>query len=123
MLSAAVAAEFSSQWAFEVERALACSPIGAHLAWSRSADELAGFAVHDGNNQGLGWFGPAGTFAAHRRRGIGEALLLACLADVADAGHRSCTIAWIGPRAFYERSAGINGERQFVVLRKDLSTP
>ena len=119
----ALATSFTPAWAFEIARGLDSSPIGVHLAWSGQGDELAGFAVHDGNNQGLGWFGPAGTAAAHRRRGLGEALLLACLADVADAGHKSCTIAWIGPRAFYERCAGISSERQFVVLRKDLRTP
>ncbi len=39
-----------------------------------------------------GWFGPAGTWPAHRGRGLGEALLLACLVDVA-AAHAQCEVA------------------------------
>jgi hypothetical protein len=85
------------------------------------AGELAAFAAHDGNNSGLGWFGPAGTLDPHRRRGLGEALLVACLVDVAATGLAQCTVAWVGPRDFYERAAGIAGERRFVVLGKDLA--
>lgn len=73
------------------------------------------FAAHDGNNAGLGWFGPTGTWPAHRGQGLGEALLVACLADVAEH-HEHCEVAWIGPRPFYEKVAGIESERQFVVL-------
>ncbi len=120
-LSAVIAAEFSPAWAFEVDRALEFQPAGVHLALD-GRDTLAGFAAHDGNNQGLGWFGPAGTLADHRRRGLGEALLLRCLLDVAAAGHARCTIAWIGPREFYQRSAGIADELHFVVMRKDLAS-
>ena len=121
-LSTAIAAAFSPAWAFEVDRALEHRPAGVHLALD-AGGALAGFAAHDGNNQGLGWFGPAGTLPEHRRRGLGEALLLRCLLDVAAAGHARCTIAWIGPREFYQRSAGIVDEHHFVVLRKDLASP
>jgi GNAT superfamily N-acetyltransferase len=111
---------FSPAWAFEVERALGFDPPGVHLALCKSDGALAAFAVHDGNNQGLGWFGPGGTFAEHRKRGLGAALLLQCLVDVAAAGLPICTVAWIGPRGFYERAAGVAAERHFVVMRKDL---
>jgi hypothetical protein len=47
--------------------------------------------------------------------------LCACLVDVARMGLATCEIAWIGPREFYERAAGVCGERRFAVLRKDLS--
>jgi ribosomal protein S18 acetylase RimI-like enzyme len=109
---------FSPPWAFEVERALAGDPPGVHLALH--GGELAAFAVHDGNNRGLGWFGPAGTLPEHRGRGLGEALLVACCADVAAAGRARCEVAWIGPREFYARAVGIAGERRFAVLDKDL---
>jgi mycothiol synthase len=120
-LSAQIALAFSRPIAFEVERALDQDPPAVHLAVVGSSGELAAFAAHDGNNRGLGWFGPAGTLEPHRRRGLGEALLVACLVEVAAAGLSSCTIAWIGPRAFYERTAGVSGERRFVVLGKDLA--
>ncbi len=120
-LSAQIGLAFSRVWAFEVDRAIDQDPPAVHVALTRSGGELAAFAAHDGNNSGLGWFGPAGTLEPHRQRGLGEALLLACLVDVAEAGFDVCTIAWIGPRAFYERTAGPARERRFVVLAKDLA--
>jgi len=114
-LHAAIGDEFGGAWPFEVVRALAVD--GVHVAVKGGG--YAAFAAHDGNNQGLGWFGPAGTWAGHRGRGLGEALLLACLRDVA-AAHEQCEVAWIGPRRFYEQSAGVAGERRFAVLTKDL---
>jgi len=116
-LLAAVAAEFGGAWPFELERALAHEPAGVHVALVDGA--YCAFAAHDGNNRGLGWFGPTGTWPAHRGHGLGEALLLACLVDVA-AEHPRCEVAWIGPRPFYEKVAGIAGERRFSVLAKSL---
>jgi GNAT superfamily N-acetyltransferase len=120
-LTAQIALAFSPGWAFEVGRAVDLDPPAVHVAVARDTGELAAFAAHDGNNRGLGWFGPAGTFEPHRRRGLGEALLVACLLDVAAAGHALGTIAWVGPRAFYEHAAGPADERRFVVLGKDLA--
>lgn len=114
----AVAREFGGAWPFELARALAYDPPGVHVALD-AAGAYCAFAAHDGNNRGLGWFGPTGTWPAHRGQGLGEALLLACLVDVA-AAHARCEIAWIGPRPFYEKAAGIVDERRFVVLAKTL---
>jgi GNAT superfamily N-acetyltransferase len=116
-LVAAVAAEFGGAWPFELDRALGHDPAGVHVALRDGA--YCAFAAHDGNNRGLGWFGPTGTWPAHRGRGLGEALLLACLVDVA-AAHPRCEVAWIGPRPFYEKVAGIAAERRFVVLAREL---
>ncbi len=116
----AFAADFAPAWAFEVASAIGHEPSGVWIAVAQGEGRLAAFAAHDGNNRGLGWFGPAATALPHRRMGIGEALFLACLHDVAVAGHQVCEIAWIGPRKFYERIAGITGERRFVVLAKEL---
>jgi predicted N-acetyltransferase YhbS len=90
---------------------------GVHVAIRDGA--FCAFGAHDGNNRGLGWFGPTGTGPAHRGQGLGEALLLACLLDVA-ALHAHCEVAWIGPRPFYERVAGIASERRFVTFTKAL---
>lgn len=136
-LCAAVAAEFGGAWHYEVERALAYEPAGVHVAVertptrdpsrvhvaTRTADPVAtycAFAAHDGNNRGLGWFGPTGTWPTHRGKGLGEALLMACLVDIATE-RSQCEVAWIGPRAFYDKVAGIAGERRFVPMIKQLS--
>lgn len=114
----AVATEFGGAWSFELARALDHDPAGVHVALKDGA--YCGFAAHDGNNRGLGWFGPTGTWPAHRGHGLGEALLIACLVDVA-RHHARCEVAWIGPRAFYDKVAGIAEERRFVVLTRELS--
>lgn len=116
-LLAAVGAEFGGAWPFELERALGHQPAGVHVALRDGA--YCAFAAHDGNNRGLGWFGPTGTWPEHRGHGLGEALLVACLVDVT-ADHAQCEVAWIGPRAFYDKVAGISDERRFVVLTRDL---
>ena len=118
-LAAAVAGEFGGAWPFELLRALGGDPPGVHVAIERATGAYCAFAAHDGNNRGLGWFGPTGTWPAHRGKGLGEALLLACLVDVA-AAHARCEVAWIGPRPFYDKAAGIVDERRFVVLAKAL---
>lgn len=110
----AVAHDFGGAWPFEIAAALR-DPVGVHVAVKDGA--YCAFAAHDGNNRGLGWFGPTGTWPAHRGKGIGEALLLACLVDVADH-HDRCEVAWIGPRPFYEKAAGIVEDRAFVAMIK-----
>ena len=104
-------------WAMEVDRA-AAAPCGVFVC--EKDGELVAFAAHDGNNRGLGWFGPAATAPEHRSQGLGAALLLACLRDVANAGHAECTISWIGPRSFYDRVASIADTRRYLVMRKPL---
>ncbi len=116
---AIVSTTFSEGWAFELRRAHTASR-GVHVATHLASSSFAGFAAHDGNNAGLGWFGPTGTMEAHRGRGLGAALLLACLRDVDKAGHAVCQVAWIGPRAFYDKIAGIERERHFTTMRKEL---
>jgi len=119
-LCPAIASAFSAGWAFEVANAVTRPPGAAHVARALNG-EWAAFAAHDGNNGGLGWFGPIGTFPAHRNRGLGAALLLASLLDIARTGHEHATIAWIGPREFYEKTTGVIGETRFVVFEKALA--
>jgi GNAT superfamily N-acetyltransferase len=114
----AVRDEFGGAWPFELAGALRRhSPVGVHVA--TKDDAYCAFAAHDGNNRGLGWFGPTGTWPAHRGNGLGEALLVACLVDVA-ADHAQCEVAWIGPRPFYDKVAGVAADRRFVLMVRDL---
>ena len=129
-LLALIQTAFSPIWAYEVARALGPElggdaaahtpllPEGAavHLALDASS-AVVGFAAHDGNNRGLGWFGPMGTLPEHRGRGLGEALLLACLADVKDRCEGG-VIAWVGPVSFYARTCGAAPDRRFVVYQE-----
>ena len=114
---AMAAREFSPVWAFELGRALAGPPGGVWAAWSGGLP--VAFAAHDANNRGLGWFGPAGTLAAHRGKRLGETLLLHCLLETAERQDHAI-IAWIGPQGFYEKTAGARVDRDFIVLEKPL---
>jgi len=117
----AVAQEFGGAWPHEILKAISDGPAcGVHLAIKGGA--ICAFAAHDGNNRGLGWFGPTGVWPAHRGNRLGEVLLMACLLDVADV-HAQCEIAWIGPREFYDKVAGIAGERRFVTMSRRFSWP
>jgi GNAT superfamily N-acetyltransferase len=105
-----VARTFAAMWANEVKRALSGPRRAVHVALL--AGQPVAFAAGDGNNQGLGWFGPAGTAPEHRGRGLGEALLLRVLADVRGLPEAG-VIAWIGPKEFYERTCGAISDRRF----------
>ena len=95
------------------QRALDGPRRAVHAAWLDGAP--VAFAAADGNNRGLGWFGPAGTAPAHRGKGLGEALLLPCLLDVRGLPEAG-VIAWIGPKAFYAKTVGAVDDRRFVTL-------
>jgi GNAT superfamily N-acetyltransferase len=116
-----LAGEFLPSWAFEAEAALLQNdPPAVHVAVQRESGRLAAFAAHDGNNRGLGWFGPAGARPEYRGKGLGAALLVRCLLDVAATGAEHAIIAWIGPREFYERQVGALDDRMFVVMERPL---
>lgn len=116
-LLSAIAGQFGGAWPFEVARALALPQPGVHVA--ERDGQLCAFAAHDGNNSGLGWFGPAGTWPAHRGQRLGQALLLACLVDVAQVAPQA-EISWVGPEGFYQASCGVVGRRIFLPMRKAL---
>jgi GNAT superfamily N-acetyltransferase len=114
-LSEWIARAFAPVWAFEVGRALDGPRRAVHVAWHDGVP--VAFAAADGNNRGLGWFGPAGTDPAHRGRGLGEALLIACLLDVRELPEGG-VIAWIGPKEFYRKACGAVDDRRFVQLEQ-----
>lgn len=114
-VTAFIAGAFAPVWAFEVGRAIDGPRRAVHAAFLDG--KPVAFAAADGNNQGLGWFGPAGTDPAHRGRRLGEALLLRCLEDVRGLPEAG-VIAWIGPKEFYAKTVGAVDDRRFVVLEQ-----
>ena len=119
-LQSVVREHFSEGWAFELGLAATRRPSAVHIARHGEGGDIAAFAAHDGNNGGLGCFGPTGTLEAHRGKGLAATLLLACLLDVKAAQHSFCEVAWIGPRAFYDKVAGVYSDRHFTIMDKDL---
>jgi len=97
-----IGAHFYPAWVSECDVAFSHVPIGCFLAVQNRT--LLGFACYDATNRGC--FGPTGVAETARGRGIGRALLLACLHDMRAQGYGYAIIAWIGPREFYEKTVG-----------------
>ncbi len=102
LVAAWVRARFGEGWASECEVAFARTPMACHVA--TSGGHILGFACHDAT--ALGLFGPTGVEEAERGRGIGAALLLASLADMAARGYAYAVIGGAGSVEFYAKVAG-----------------
>ena len=94
-----IAQRFGDRWASESEAAFARSPIACFVAVVEN--ELAGFACYDATARGF--FGPFGVSEGLRRRGIGRALLLAALHDMAAQGYGYAIIGAAGSIGFYRK--------------------
>jgi GNAT superfamily N-acetyltransferase len=68
------------------------------------AHALLGFGVYDATMRGF--FGPTGVTENARGRGVGKALLLACLHDMAAQGYGYAVIGGVGPAEFYAQAVG-----------------
>lgn len=113
-LLAFVEQHFGAAWRFE------CEPAFAHslprLFLFDNDGSMGGFAAIDGNNRGLGFFGPTGVAAPLRGRGIGRHLLLAALADLRRLGHERAVIPWTDALEFYRKSCGAVVTERFVTM-------
>jgi GNAT superfamily N-acetyltransferase len=108
---------FQESWAVGCEVALGNKPVSCYIAVEKSQaavptnnpydvpDEvLIGFACYDVASKGM--FGALGVQEAHRGRGIGTALLLACLHAMKEEGYAYAVIGWVASEEFYARAAG-----------------
>ena len=98
-----IAQQFSEAWASESEAAFARSPIACFVAVAEN--QLAGFACYDATARGF--FGPFGVAEAHRRQGVGRALLFATLRDMAGQGYGYAIIGAAGSQEFYRRDLDV----------------
>lgn len=106
--------EFGRIWRFEAARAFENDP--PTMFYVEVDGEIAGFAAHDANNRGLGFFGPTGVARAHRGRGLGGRLLKASLADLGRLGYEQAIIAWTDAIDFYRKACGATVADRFVTL-------
>lgn len=94
-----VGEHFSRLWVSEATVALTQLP---STCWIAVKDgEILGFACHDATTKGF--FGPTGVLESARGRGIGEALLIATLRGMREAGYGYAVIGDPGPVAFYQK--------------------
>jgi len=106
--------EFGRIWRFEASRAFENDP--PTMFYVEVDGEIAGFAAHDANNRGLGFFGPTGVARVHRGRGLGGRLLQASLADLGRLGYERAIIAWTDAIDFYRKTCGATVADRFVTL-------
>ena len=102
---------FGAIWRFEAGK-------GSTIFAIEDEGEIAGFATHDANNKGLGFFGPTGIADSHRHRGLGRQLLLASLADLRRLGYDRAVIPWTDAIEFYRKACGARIDHRFVILRR-----
>jgi len=106
--------EFGRIWRFEAAKAFEREVVPAFIA--EEGGEIVGFAVHDVNNRGLGFFGPTGVARSMRGRGVGCRLLLASLADLGRMGYARAVIPWTDALEFYRKCSGARPAHRFVTM-------
>jgi GNAT superfamily N-acetyltransferase len=97
-----VRGNFSQAWASEADVAFGRQPVSCFVAVQ--AKRLLGFACHDATCPNF--FGPTGVDTNSRGKGIGAALLLACLEDMRHHGFGYAIIGGVGPADFYSKTVG-----------------
>jgi len=112
-----VRAVFGDGWAHETDLGFSNEVVSVWVA--RAEGSLCGFATS--NATGRDYFGPIGTAAEHRQKGIGRVLVVKCLEDMQRDGR---SIAWIPTGLaripFYHQAAGARVRRTFWPFAKKL---
>ncbi|MGE5257917.1 MAG: GNAT family N-acetyltransferase [Hyphomicrobiales bacterium] len=115
---------FTETWASECEAAFATMQPSCFIGVQDNA--LAGFACYDCTRKNF--FGPTGVVETARGKGVGLALLLACLHAMRDDGYAYAIIGGVGPTEYYAKAVGATliegsspGIYDFGLIRKDLS--
>jgi len=90
---------FGDPWGDECDAAFGNRPVSCFIATENGA--IAGFACYDATCRDF--FGPAGVADQARGRGIGSALLLACLHAMAAIGYAYAIIGGAGAVEFYRK--------------------
>jgi predicted N-acetyltransferase YhbS len=93
---------FEAGWSDEISVGYANKPVSIFIAIRDT--RVIGFAAYECTRRSF--FGPTGVAESERGRGIGHALLLACLWGLREMGYAYGIIGGAGPTAFYERAVG-----------------
>lgn len=95
-----VGEKFGSGWASECEVAFSNHPVSCMIAVS--GGNICGFACYEATCRDF--FGPTGVDTAMRGKGVGGALLLACMHAMAAQGYAYAIIGGAGPQDFYRKT-------------------
>jgi predicted N-acetyltransferase YhbS len=97
-----VLAHFEAGWADEISVGYSNKPVSVYIAIREG--RVCGFGAYECTRRGF--FGPTGVEERERGRGVGRALLLACLWGLRELGYAYGIIGGAGPIDFYERAVG-----------------
>ena len=113
--------KFTETWASECETAFGARPPSCFIGLQN--DALIGFACYDSTRKNF--FGPTGIAEPARGKGMGLALLLACLHAMREEGYAYAIIGGVGPVEYYAKTVGATliegsspGIYDFGLLRK-----
>ena len=93
---------FSAAWADEVSVGFASKPVSVFIATLEG--EIVGFAAYECTRRNF--FGPTAVIESARGKGVGKALLLACLWGLRELGYVYGMIGRAGPIEFYQKTIG-----------------
>ena len=93
---------FSELWADEASNAFGEHPLRCFIATHEK--RIIGFGCYDTTRRGF--FGPTGVKESYRGRGIGKALLLACLHAMFQEGYGYAIIGGTSKFEFYSKCCG-----------------
>ena len=101
-VAAFIERHFSERWALGTAAAYSRRPVSLFVALS--GDEIVGFAAYDCSYRG--YLGPMGVREELRGIGLGSALLLRTLEDMAGRAYKWAVIGEVDPVTFYEKVCG-----------------
>ncbi len=106
------------RWHTQVMLTYNSLPVSLHLA--RHQGTIVGFAAHNTNNFGNGWFGPIAVLPELQKKGIGKVLLKRCMQDMKDWGLEQALIPWAEPPLFFEKTVKARVVRDFIRFEKNI---
>ncbi len=95
-----ILAHFGAGWADEVTPCYSRQPISIFIAVREG--KVIGFGAYDATRRAF--FGPTGVAKEERNKGVGKALLIACLWGLYDMGYAYGIIGGAGPVDFYAKA-------------------
>ncbi len=101
-LAAFIEKHFSERWALQTAATFSRQPISLFVALS--GKEVVGFAAYDCSYRS--YFGPTGVREELRGQGVGAALRLRTLEDMATQAYKWAIIGEVDPVAFYQKVCG-----------------
>lgn len=93
---------FGEGWADEVMNSFTHQPVSCYVATQDK--KIVGFGAYECTRRDF--FGPTGVKPSHRGKGVGKALLLACLRGLYEMGYAYAIIGGAGPTDFYAKCVG-----------------